>query len=182
MGYLEKKIKEKDEFDSSGDSDSEVDIRDKHEAEETKKELNKKLIKEMKKNQKHPHLSRYKKSIEINSFNKMKSDASGPDKTDDDEIKEMLTYEYVSPPVYEKICLIWQSPFTKFWMNFLSYLLFLAIFSLVTLWPCCGNLILDSILWLWTASIAIEETRVAYKSYLTGSQLPLNVIQFINLT
>ena len=172
LGYFEKQLKDKDEFDSS-DSDSEISIRDKHEAEETKKELNKKLIKEMEKNQ-NPHLSRYKKSIQINAINKKVPDISGAEKTDDEEIKEMLTYEYVSPPIYEKISLVWQSPYTKFWMNFLSYLLFLAIFSLVTLWPCCGHLILDSILWLWTASIAIEETRVAYKNYLTGSQLPLN--------
>lgn len=87
----------------------------------------------------------------------------------------MPIYEYVSPPLYEKIRLVWTAPYTKFWMNFLSYLLFLGLFSLVTLWPACGNLVLDSILWLWTATIAIEETRVTYKSYLTGSQLPITV-------
>lgn len=35
---------------------------------------------------------------------------------------------------------------------------------------------LDSILWLWTATIVIEDTRIAYKNYLTGSQLPMTAL------
>lgn len=81
--------------------------------------------------------------------------------------------KYVTPPFYEKVYLVWSSPFTKFWVNFISYICFLVLFGMVTLWPCCGNLILDSVLWLWTATITIEDTRIAYKNYLTGSQLPM---------
>jgi hypothetical protein len=68
---------------------------------------------------------------------------------------------------------VWTSPFTKFWINFACYIIYLILFGVVTLWPCCGNLILDSTLWLWTATITIEDTRIAYKNYLTGSQLPM---------
>ena len=76
---------------------------------------------------------------------------------------------YVSPPFFKKIYMVWHAPYTKFWINFICYISYLVLFGIVTLWPCCGNLILDSVLWLWTATIAIEDTRIAYKNYLTSS-------------
>jgi hypothetical protein len=130
------------------------------EAEETKKELNKKLINEMKKNQKHSQLLRYKKSIDINlatsgntkQMNKFNRSSEKNKLEDKDE--EITTYSrYVTPPFFEKIYLVWNSPYTKFWMNFLSYILFLALYGVVTIWPCCGHLILDSVLWLWTGNL-----------------------------
>jgi hypothetical protein len=80
---------------------------------------------------------------------------------------------FVSPPFYRKLYMVWTAPYTKFFMNFGLYICFLALFAVVTLWPCCGNLLLDSSLWFWTATIAIEETRIAYYKYFTGSKLPL---------
>ncbi len=150
------------EFDEEED-----DCIDQYEAEATKNELNKKLINEIKKKGPHSKLISYKRSLVEDT----KTNHTNLKKLE--KLQQTLIYEYISPPFYEKIHLIWSSPYTKFWMNFLSYLLFLALFSLVTLWPACGNLMLDSILWLWTATITIEETRVTYKNYLTGSQLPL---------
>ena len=135
------------------------------EAEETKAELDKKLNTEMKKNRKRSQLLITKKDLEtIEPADERK-------KAKDSETKS----EYVTPPFHKKVYLVWSSPFTKFWMNFLSYICYLMLFGLVTLWPCCGNLILDSFLWLWTAVITIENTRIAYKNYLTGSQLPMTV-------
>ena len=86
-----------------------------------------------------------------------------------------------APSIHRKIYMLWTAPYTKFWINFLSYICFLMLFGIVTLWPACGNLLLDSILWFWTATIAIEDIRVAYYKYFTGSQLPLRgqVIEII---
>lgn len=159
-------------------SDSDEDS-DEYQDEVTKKELNKKLMNEMKKNRKtsqfltnYMTVNRMEDLLSSDDMNKLKNASKK------EAAPKAPVYEYVSPPIYEKIYMLWSSPFTKFWMNFISYMCFLFLFSLVTLWPACGNLILDSLLWLWTASIAIEETRVTYKSYLTGSQLPLKVIFF----
>jgi hypothetical protein len=185
-GIFKKKRPEADlemkkrEATTAEESDEEED-NEEYQDELTKKELNKELMNEMKKNRKTSNiLTNY---ITVNKM----SDLFNADEIKrlkeikQEESREKPVYEYVSPPLYEKIYLIWSSPFTKFWMNFISYLGFLFLFSVVTMWPACGNLILDSLLWLWTASIAIEETRVTYKSYLTGSQLPLKVIiLFVN--
>ncbi len=142
------------------------------EAEETKAELNKKLINEMKKNRKQSQsrlgnisLRRQTNNISA-SVNRQISNQSA-------DLIIKPSREYVTPPFYKKIYLVWHAPYTKFWINFLAYIFYLTLFGLVTLWPCCGNLILDSALWLWTACIAIEDTRIAYKNYLTGSQLPI---------
>ena len=81
--------------------------------------------------------------------------------------------KYVTPPFYEKIYMVWNSPYTKFWVYFWTYMCYLLLFAVVTLWPCCGHLLLDTTLWLWTAAIAIEDTRIAYQNFLAGSQLPM---------
>ncbi len=126
------------------------------EAQETKKELNKRLIEAKKNANRSPLDTKYKIILET---------ATG--------LVNQGQKKYVTPPIYTKIYMVWTSPFTKFWINFIAYIWFLILFGIVTLWPCCGNLVLDSVLWIWTATIAIEDTRIAYKNFLTGSQLPI---------
>jgi hypothetical protein len=65
----------------------------------------------------------------------------------------------------KKIYTLWDAPITKFYTNFLFYLIFLFLFTLAVIWPSCGNLYLDCVVWLWTASIAIENTRIGYKKF-----------------
>ena len=132
------------------------------EAEETKAELNKKLISQIKKNRKYSALIAHKSPSQPHAH----------DSTVIDNRKHAAK-KYVTPPFYQKVFLVWSSPYTKFWMRFLMYICYLVLFSFSTLWPGCGNLILDSILWLWTATETIENTRIAYKNYLNGSQLPV---------
>ncbi len=66
---------------------------------------------------------------------------------------------------FEEIKVLWTAPITKFYTNFVAYIVFLAFFTLAVMWPSCGNLILDCFVWFWTASIAFENTRVAYEKY-----------------
>jgi len=66
---------------------------------------------------------------------------------------------------FEEIDVLWSAPITKFYTNFVAYIAFLSFFTLAVMWPSCGNLILDCIVWFWTASIAFENTRVAYEKY-----------------
>jgi hypothetical protein len=80
---------------------------------------------------------------------------------------------FVNPSIFKKVYMVWTAPYTKFFLNFGTYICYLILFGIVTLWPCCGNLLLDSSLWFWTATIAIEEARIAYYKYFTGSKLPL---------
>ena len=75
------------------------------EAEETKAELNKKLLKEMKKNRKFSH-SRLRNL----SLKKQTSI-----QTADKKLEKCV--EYDTPPFYMKIYLLWHSPYTKFWIN-----------------------------------------------------------------
>lgn len=66
---------------------------------------------------------------------------------------------------FEKIKVLWTAPITKFYINFVTYTVFLAFFTLAVMWPSCGNLYLDSFVWFWAASIAFENTRTAYEKY-----------------
>ena len=66
---------------------------------------------------------------------------------------------------FEEIKVLWTAPITKFYTNFVAYLAFLFFFTLAVMWPSCGNLLLDCFVWFWTASIAFENTRVAYEKY-----------------
>jgi len=133
------------------------------EEEDTKNELSRKLMTAVK---------RKKRSyIEI---------LEGKEKTSemehDTEISENnrpKVRRFVSLPFRDKVYMLWTAPFTKFWLNFISYVCFLMLFSLVSLWPCCGNLLLDGMLWFWTATITIEDARITYYKYFNGSQVPL---------
>ena len=157
--WFNKSKRKKENKDSNNQNESKIQIlndmdddeKDEElvEAQDTKAELNKKLI-EAKKNKSQHDIG----ILKINAIHHGQK-------------------KYVTPPIWEKIYLVWTSPFTKFWVNFISYIFFLILFGLVTLWPCCGNLILDSVLWIWTASLVVEDTRIAYKNFLTGSQLPM---------
>ena len=66
---------------------------------------------------------------------------------------------------FEEIKVLWTAPITKFYTNFVAYIAFLSFFTLAVMWPSCGNLLLDCFVWFWTASIAFENTRVAYEKY-----------------
>ncbi|CAF1445673.1 unnamed protein product, partial [Adineta steineri] len=74
---------------------------------------------------------------------------------------------------WEEIRVLWTAPITKFYTNFVAYIAFLSFFTLAVMWPTCGNLLLDCFVWFWTASIAFENTRVAYEKYCSQSSLPL---------
>lgn len=65
----------------------------------------------------------------------------------------------------EEIQVLWTAPITKFYTNFVAYIAFLSFFTLAVMWPTCGNLLLDCFVWFWAASIAFENTRVAYEKY-----------------
>ncbi len=47
------------------------------------------------------------------------------------------------------------------------------MFGLAVLWPACGNIVIDTIVWFWTALICCETTRRTYNKYVMGSNLPL---------
>ena len=70
---------------------------------------------------------------------------------------------------WEEIGVLWSAPITKFYTNFVAYLAYLSFFTLAVMWPSCGNLLLDCFVWFWTASIAFENTRVAYEKYCVRS-------------
>ncbi|CAF2382653.1 unnamed protein product [Rotaria sp. Silwood2] len=74
---------------------------------------------------------------------------------------------------FEEVYVLWSAPITKFYTNFIAYLAFLCFFTLAVMWPSCGNILLDSIVWFWATSIAFENTRVCYKKYCSQSNLPL---------
>ena len=65
----------------------------------------------------------------------------------------------------EKIIILWSAPITKFYLSFEAYLIFLVFFTLAVMWPSCGNLFLDCIVWIWAAAIAFENIRVGYIKY-----------------
>ncbi|KAL4230550.1 hypothetical protein ACF0H5_010931 [Mactra antiquata] len=68
-------------------------------------------------------------------------------------------------PLHQKFYLLWTAPITKFWMTQLFYFAYLGLFCLATLWPTCGNQIIDIILWGWTAVIEMELVCRVYKKY-----------------
>ena len=41
----------------------------------------------------------------------------------------------------KKIKTLWTAPITKFYTNFVSYIIFLFFFTLAVMWPSCGNLL-----------------------------------------
>ncbi|CAF3796253.1 unnamed protein product, partial [Rotaria sp. Silwood1] len=79
---------------------------------------------------------------------------------------------------FEKIHILWSAPITKFYTNFVAYLAFLLFFTLAVMWPSCGHVLLDCVVWFWAASIAFENTRVAYERSCSQSNLPLQQAVF----
>ncbi|XP_033743506.1 transient receptor potential cation channel subfamily M member 7-like [Pecten maximus] len=74
--------------------------------------------------------------------------------------------------IWRRIQLLWLAPITKFWMTQALYFVYLGVFCLAVLWPTCGNLTLDLVVWLWTAVILTElvrRTYVKHQKYKTGS-------------
>ncbi|CAF1217287.1 unnamed protein product [Rotaria sordida] len=80
--------------------------------------------------------------------------------------------------LFEKIYVLWSAPITKFYTNFVAYLTFLFLFTLAVMWPSCGNLLLDCVVWFWATSITFENTRVSYEKYCSQSNLPLGQAVF----
>ena len=68
-------------------------------------------------------------------------------------------------PFWQKINLLWTAPITKFWTSQTFYFIFLAVFCFATLWPTCGNIYLDMVLWFWTAVILLELVCRVYMKY-----------------
>ncbi|OWF47104.1 Transient receptor potential cation channel trpm [Mizuhopecten yessoensis] len=64
--------------------------------------------------------------------------------------------------LWRRIQLLWSAPITKFWLTQALYFVYLGLFCLAVLWPTCGNLTLDLIVWLWTAVILTELVRRTY--------------------
>ncbi|XP_076076624.1 transient receptor potential cation channel subfamily M member-like 2 isoform X3 [Mytilus galloprovincialis] len=65
-------------------------------------------------------------------------------------------------PVWKQMNLLWTAPITKFWITQLFYFIYLGIFSLAVLWPTCGNLYLDTVVWVWTLIMLTELIRHTY--------------------
>ncbi|KAI0981815.1 hypothetical protein GJ496_008124, partial [Pomphorhynchus laevis] len=78
-----------------------------------------------------------------------------------------------SPPFWKKIMLLWGAPVTKFSLDAFFYGIYLVVFSIVTIWPTCGNILLDTFFWIWSASITFENTRLCYTKSKTINHLPL---------
>lgn len=57
--------------------------------------------------------------------------------------------QQVTLPFWEKIVLLWSAPISKFWINLTFYIIYLSLFALAVLWPSCGNLYVDTVLWFW---------------------------------
>ncbi|CAF1368592.1 unnamed protein product [Rotaria sordida] len=102
--------------------------------------------------------------------------------------KSKTTFHKKQLNFFEKIKILWSAPITKFYTNFVCYIVFLCFFTLAVMWPSCGNLLLDFFVWFWAASIAFENTRGTYEKCYSRSNLPLRrsvleiIIQIIFLT
>ncbi|CAG5136881.1 unnamed protein product, partial [Candidula unifasciata] len=63
---------------------------------------------------------------------------------------------YRSPPFWKMIYYLWTAPISKFWVNQLFIMLYLALFALALMVPYCGNKYLNIVLCGWTAIRFIE--------------------------
>jgi len=68
--------------------------------------------------------------------------------------------QQVTLPFWEKIVLLWSAPISKFWINLTFYIIYLSLFGVAVLWPSCGNLYVDTILWFWTGMIIIKKFKL----------------------
>ncbi len=91
---------------------------------------------------------------------------------------------YKQKPInfFKKIKTLWNAPITKFSTTFIAYLLYLSFFTLAVLWPSCGNLLLDSFVWFWTASIVCEDARVTYNIYRVSFHACAIIIVFCSVS
>ena len=130
-----------------GEADEDDYYDDDHNHEDTKAELNKKLLSEITKTRKNSKLSAVninnKKGLHGGDLDLSKAAKTVASNFDFDKDRQTgksdaKRTKYVTPPFYRKVYMLWSSPFTKFWANFISYICFLALFGIVTLWPCCG--------------------------------------------
>ena len=96
-------------------------FKEKEEEEMTKKELNRK----------------YKTKNQTSNESRKKKQNDSKKEGENTQVKErnIKTSQFYSQPIYKKIYFLWTSPYTKFWINFLSYIVFLVLFGIVTLWP-----------------------------------------------
>ncbi len=93
-----------------------------------------------------------------------------------------VCYEKKPINFVKKIKTLWSAPITKFSTTFITYLLYLSFFTLAVLWPSCGNLLLDSFVWFWTASIVCEDARVTYNIYRVSFHACAIIIVFCSVS
>ncbi|RWS08922.1 protein ced-11-like protein [Dinothrombium tinctorium] len=70
----------------------------------------------------------------------------------------------------QKLFIVWSAAVTKYWLNHLSYILFLSLFTWSVTVPACGNRILDYCVFIWlTANLAedVRRTYVGLKKYIS---------------
>ncbi|KAI0978967.1 hypothetical protein GJ496_004428 [Pomphorhynchus laevis] len=60
---------------------------------------------------------------------------------------------------------LWSAPITKFYFNFVAYIIFLLTLGLATLWPSCGNLFLDTMIGIWVCLMTVELSRCTYINF-----------------
>lgn len=62
-------------------------------------------------------------------------------------------------PFWKQIYYLWAAPITKFWLNLMFSIAYLALFSIALMMPACGSVVLNSIVFVWTLTIWVELTR-----------------------
>ncbi|XP_060064853.1 transient receptor potential cation channel subfamily M member-like 2 [Ylistrum balloti] len=77
------------------------------------------------------------------------------------QMRKMLSYgrQNLNVPVHMQFYYLYSAPITKFWISQLFYILYLTIFSLAVLFPSCGNLHMDFVVFGWTSLIWVELVR-----------------------
>ncbi|XP_033743894.1 transient receptor potential cation channel subfamily M member 1-like [Pecten maximus] len=77
------------------------------------------------------------------------------------QMRNMLSYgrQNLKVPVQMQFYYLYSAPITKFWISQLFYILYLTIFSLAVLFPSCGNLHMDFVVFGWTLLIWVELVR-----------------------
>ncbi|KAJ8317915.1 hypothetical protein KUTeg_003006 [Tegillarca granosa] len=93
------------------------------------------------------------------------------------KLKSALKKKENKLPIWKRAYLLWTAPITKFWLTQMFYFIYLGIFCLAVLWPTCGNLYLDIVVWFWTAMILTELVRHTYLKH----QIKYDFIAFIRM-
>ncbi|XP_048243432.1 transient receptor potential cation channel subfamily M member-like 2 [Haliotis rufescens] len=76
-------------------------------------------------------------------------------------------------PLWKQIFYLWSAPITKFWINQLFYVFFLVLFSVAVLWPSCGNVYLNSVVFIWTVIIWAELVRATLVKKAKYPEVPI---------